>query len=338
MGAAMKQPETVLEYLSQQGVSRRAFLKFCAVTASSLALPMGSAKFIAEALAATPRPVVIWLNFQACTGCVESTTRSFNPTIEDLILNKISLEYQSTLMVLPGPDAVANADAAMAAAYGRYILLVEGAVPLKPGYSLTEGQDALQRLAQVAPGAALIIAIGSCASFGGLPHANPNPSDARSVRELMQAGLVATRPLVNVSGCPPIPEVITGVIAYYLTYGRTPPLDSLLRPASYYGHTVHMHCTRLPYYMMGLFAKSYDDVNARKGYCLYKLGCRGPFTHNSCTTIKWNKGTSFPMLTGHNCIGCSEPNPNFWDKPGGFYVQTGEAEGESEGEHGGGGG
>lgn len=324
MGTPINERETVLEYLSRQGVSRRAFLKFCAVTASSLALPMGSARFIADALAATTRPVVVWLNFQACTGCVESTTRSFTPTIEDLILNTISLEYQSTIMVLPGPDAITNADAAMNAksAKGKYILLVEGAIP-NSGYSLTEGVDALTRLQQTVANAGLVIAIGTCATFGGIPAANPNPTGARSVKQLMDAGLITRKPLVNVSGCPPIPEVITGVIVYYLTYGRIPPLDSLGRPVNYYGQTVHSHCSRLIFYMHGLFATSYDDINARAGYCLYRLGCRGPYTYNSCTTIKWNKGTSYPMLTGHNCLGCSQPNSDFWDKPGGFYTQLG---------------
>lgn len=223
--------------------------------------------------------------------------------------------------VLPGPAAIANADAAMAAAYGSYILLVEGAYPLKAGYSVGEGVDAVSRLAQVAPGAALIVAIGSCASFGGLPAANPNPSGAVSVSELMDQGRVPRRPLVNVSGCPPMPEVINGVIVYYLTYGTVPPLDSLGRPTAYYGQTVHRNCSRLQFFMRRQFATSYDDANARKGYCLYRLGCRGPFTHNSCTTIKWNKATSYPMLTGHNCIGCAQPD--FWDQPGGFYVQRG---------------
>ena len=324
MGTAINERETIGEYLSQHGVSRRAFLKFCAVTASSLALPMGSARFIADALAATTRPVVVWLNFQACTGCVESTARSFTPTIEDVILNSISLEYQSTLMALPGPDAVTNANAAMNArsAKGKYILLVEGAIP-QSGYSLTEGKNALTRLQETVPNAGLVVSIGSCAAFGGIPAANPNPTGARSVHDLMTAGLIPTKPHVLVSGCPPIPEVITGVLVYYLTYGTVPPLDSLGRPSAYYGQTVHSHCSRLIFYMHGLFATSFDDAGARAGYCLYRLGCRGPYTYNSCTTIKWNKGTSYPMLTGHNCIGCSQPNSDFWDKPGGFYAQQG---------------
>jgi len=166
-------------------------------------------------------------------------------------------------------------------------------------------------LMESAKGAAAIIAVGTCASFGGIPYANPNPTGAVPV-----SALVKDKPIIHVSGCPPIPVVITGVIAHYLTFGRIPELDSQGRPRAFYGDTIHDRCYRRPFYDRGLFAKSFDDEGARNGWCLYELGCKGPVTYNACATTKWNQGTSFPIQSGHGCIGCSEPG--FWDL-GGFY-------------------
>jgi hydrogenase small subunit len=119
-----------------------------------------------------------------------------------------------------------------------------------------------------------------------------------------------------VPGCPPIPVVITGVLAHFLTFGNLPELDPLGRPKAFYGETIHDRCYRRPFYDQGRFAKTFDDEGARNGWCLYELGCKGPTTYNACATVKWNGGTSFPIQSGHGCLGCSEPD--FWDK-GSFY-------------------
>ena len=132
----------------------------------------------------------------------------------------------------------------------------------------------------------------------------------------MERGEIETRPLINIPGCPPIPVVISGVLAHYLTFGSIPELDSLNRPRSFYGDTIHDRCYRRTFYDQGKFAESFDDDGARQGWCLYKLGCKGPTTYNACATTKWNQGASFPIQSGHGCIGCSEPG--FWDA-GGFY-------------------
>ena len=93
-------------------------------------------------------------------------------------------------------------------------------------------------------------------------------------------------------------------------------VDALGRPMSFYSRRVHDSCYRRPYYDAGLFVESFDDENARRGYCLYKMGCRGPTTYNSCGIIRWNSGVSYPIQSGHGCIGCSEAS--FWDN-GPFY-------------------
>ena len=242
--------------------------------------------------------------------------------IENLILKWISLDYQETLMAAAGKQAEEQLLAMTDAARAGYVLVVDGSIPRlqeqdkegKPGYGyfVSGGRSGVERFRAAAQNAGLIIAVGTCASFGGLPHAAPNPTDAMSIKEVMEWCGIKNKPLINVSGCPPIPEVITGTIMYYLLKGM-PVLDNLQRPTVYYGLTVHDDCLREENFDDdGLFTTSFDNAAARKGACLYDLGCKGPVTHNACARVKWNQGTSYPMLSGHGCIGCAEPD--FWDK------------------------
>ncbi|HBH36427.1 MAG TPA: Ni/Fe hydrogenase [Gammaproteobacteria bacterium] len=308
----MNHDKSLGDVLKEQGVSRRGFLKFCATTASLMALPPSMVPAIAKALESVRRPSVIWLSFQECTGCTESLTRSHAPTVEGLIFDAISLDYHHTLQAAAGDAAEAAREAAMEENKGNYLLVVDGSIPLgNPGYSTIAGISNLEMLKEVAEHAAAIIAVGTCAAYGGLPHASPNPTGAVSVSEIIKE-----KPVVNVPGCPPIPVVISGVLAHFLTFGKLPELDHLGRPLAFYGNTIHDRCYRRPFYDKGLFANTFDDEGARKGWCLYKLGCKGPVTYNACATAKWNDGTSFPIEAGHGCLGCSEPN--FWDM-GGFY-------------------
>jgi len=119
-----------------------------------------------------------------------------------------------------------------------------------------------------------------------------------------------------VAGCPAIGEVMTGTVVHLLTFDRIPQLDGLNRPKAFYSRRVHDTCYRRPNYDAGLFVNSFDDENAKRGYCLYKMGCRGPVTYNDCGVMRWNEGISYPIQSGHGCIGCSEPN--YWDN-GPFY-------------------
>jgi hydrogenase small subunit len=303
---------TLGEALRTRGVSRRDFLQFCAATASALGLPTTLAPRIAAALGQARRPSVIWLPFQECTGCTESITRAHGATIESLIFETISLDYQHTLQAAAGGAAEQARETAMKENWGQYLLIVDGSIPTgNPGFSTIAGRDNLSMLKEAAAGAAAIVALGSCAAFGGIPGARPNPTGAVPVSEV-----VKDKPIINVPGCPPIPVVITGVLAQYLTFGKVPELDSLRRPKVFYGQTIHDRCYRRPFYERGQFADSFDDEGARLGWCLYKVGCKGPTTYNACATVKWNAGTSFPIEAGHGCIGCSQPG--FWDQAG-FY-------------------
>ena len=244
-----------------------------------------------------------------------------------MFLNTISLDYHETLQVAAGDQAEKMRKDSMQAAYGSYVLIVDGSIPKadKEFWSCAAGNSNLRTLNEAVQGAGLVIALGTCATHGGIPAASPNPSNAAGYGDLVTQGLVSKvgggslPPYLNLSGCPPMASVITGTIAYYLTSGM-PTLDSLKRPTLFYGATVHSTCPRLPHWEANEFALSHGDENAKKGWCLLHIGCRGPEVYNSCTSLGWNvdpddnAGTilkNSPMHTGHGCIGCSEPN--FWD-------------------------
>ena len=306
--------QTVGEVLSANGVSRRTFIKFCVSTASFLALAPGMGSVIAKQLLKAKRPSVIYLSFQECTGCLESLTRSFTPSLENMIFNMISLDYDDTLMAAAGKQSEEARDAAIKENYGKYLVVVDGAVPLGNGgvYNTQGGKSVVQILRDTAKGAAAIVCVGTCSSYGGLPYANPNPTGAVPVSDI-----ITDKPLINVPGCPPIPAVITSTLVQYVTLG-VPALDAHHRPLAFYGNTIHDRCYRRPFFDVGKFAKTFDDEGARNGWCLYELGCKGPTTYNACATVKWNEGTSFPIESGHPCLGCSEPS--FWDRNGSFYA------------------
>jgi hydrogenase small subunit len=321
--------ETVYQHLKKEGVSRREFIKLCGLVVGAMGMtsmpPLEESnlpgdlnhvqpktvELVAHALESKPRAPVIWLEFQDCAGCSEALTRSHSPTLTNLVLNLITIEYHETLSAAAGFQVEEAKQAAMKKYAGQYILVVEGSIPADGAYCNIGGRGALDLLKEAAAGAAAIIATGNCATFGGLPRANPNPTDAKGVWEL-----ITDKPVVNIPGCPAIPEVFTGVVAQFLVLGSLPELDGLHRPVNFYGKTVHDRCLRRPFYEAGKFAESFDDEGARQGWCLYKLGCKGPTTYNACASLKWDNGLSFPVQSGHPCLGCSEPN--FWDG-GGFY-------------------
>ncbi|MFN3867496.1 MAG: hydrogenase small subunit [Hyphomicrobiaceae bacterium] len=313
---------TLGEALAAQGVSRRAFLKYASYLATAMALPASATGVIAQSLANARRQSVIWLSFQECTGCTESITRSFSPTLEDLIFNFISLDYHHTLQAVSGHAAEHAREQATAENHGKYIVIVDGSIPVKDGgvYSTIAGITNEQMLRDTCKGALAVVSVGTCAAFGGIPQAKPNPTGAVAVTDIIK-----DKPVVNIPGCPPIPEAMTGTIAYLLSFGKLPELDSKNRPLAFFGETIHDRCYRRPFYERGLFADSFDDEGARKGWCLFKVGCKGPIAYNACATLKWNGGVSFPIQSGHGCIGCSEPQ--FWDK-GSFYkpLAAGRAE------------
>ena len=306
---------TYYDELRERGYSRREFMKFCTFMAAYLGLESSGAAQISKALMTTSRVPVIWLHFQECTCCSESFIRSSHPMVADILLDKISLDYTETLMAASGHAAEAVMQKTMKDHYGEYILCVEGSVSdFGDGeYCCIGGRSSRQILEEAAKGAKAIIAWGSCACNGCVQAAKPNPTKATPIHKLVHG-----KPIVKVPGCPPIGEVMAGTLIHMITFGGLPELDRVGRPKAFYSKRVHDSCYRRPYYDAGLFVESFDDENAQKGYCLYKVGCKGPMTYNSCGIIKWNNGTSYPIQSGHGCFGCSEEN--FWDK-GPIYQQ-----------------
>jgi len=327
---ALMPEKTIYEEMKQKGVTRRDFLKICGAIVGAMGLTQlpnisaegaaykgakgyQPAQLVAQALSTKQRVPVIWLEFQDCAGCSEALTRSQSPTLGNLVLNYITVEYHETLSAAAGFQVEEAKHAAMQKYAGQYILVVEGSIsPIDDGvYCTIGGRSSLDILQEAAAGAAAIIATGNCSAFGGLPKAKPNPTGAVGVWDL-----ITDKPVINIAGCPAIPEVFTGVLAHFLVFGTLPAMDSLHRPLAFYGNTVHDRCLRRPFYDAGKYAESFDDEGARKGWCLYKLGCKGPTTYNACASMKWCGGLSFPVQSGHPCLGCSEPD--FWDG-GGFY-------------------
>jgi hydrogenase small subunit len=296
-----KKPQTIWEKMKSQGYSRRDFLRFCGYVSASLGLGASGITPLARALENKPRPPIIWLHFQECTCCSESFIKTSHPVVADIVLDKISLEYSEVLQAAAGYQAEEALHQAMEKYHGEYILTVEGSVPTKDGgiYCTIAGRTALDIVKEAAQGAKAIIAWGSCASNGCVQSSDPNPTSATPIHKIL-------RNVVNVPGCPPIGEVMAGVIVHLLAFDRLPQLDSQGRPKAFYSTRVHDSCYRRPYYDAGLFVESFDDDNAKKGYCLYKMGCRGPTTYNSCGIIRWNEGVSYPIESGAPCIGCSE--------------------------------
>ena len=308
---------TTYEVLTAHGVTRRAFMKFVTMTAAALGLESSLIPEIVHAFEAKPRIPVIWLHGLECTCCSESFIRSSHPIAQDIVLNLISLDYDDTLQAAAGFQAEEIRRKVMKDYPGEYILAVEGNAPTKDFgvHCCIGGQSFLSILKETAANAKAVVAWGSCASNGCVQAAHPNPTGAKPVHEI-----ITNKPVINVPGCPPIAEVMSGVLTYILTFGALPELDREGRPKMFYGQRIHDKCYRRAFFDAGQFVEQWDDDGARKGWCLYKMGCRGPATFNSCPTMKWNNGVSFPIGSGHGCIGCSENR--FWDN-GPFYQRLG---------------
>jgi hydrogenase small subunit len=308
------QSETIAEHIQASGISRRKFIEFCGLLMA--AAPAGlslsgkaSAQEVAKSIGKARRPSVIWLHFQECTGCSESILHTSRPDVADLIFNVISLDYHETLMAASGYQAEAAMHEAMEANSGKYVLVVEGAIPTKENgaYMKLAGKPALDVLNEVASKAALVIAMGSCASWGGVAAADPNPTGAQGVDSLLKGTTV-----VNLPGCPPNPYTFLSVVLEYAALHHMPLLDESGRPKSGYDRLIHEHCPRRAHFDAGRFASVFGDAGHRQGWCLYKLGCKGPVTHAPCSTLHFNEiPDAWPIGIGAPCFGCTERATGF---------------------------
>jgi hydrogenase small subunit len=306
--------ETIDERLRVCGISRMSFLVFC--TSLMVAAPYGLAltdkarpEDVAAVLGKVVRPPIIWLHFQDCTGCTESLLQTSHPGFADLILNVISLEYHETLMAGSGLQARQALEQAVQRYAGKYLLVVEGSIPAKDQgiYMKLAGRPAMEVLADIGGQAAAIIAIGSCASWGGIPSADPDPTGALGV-----ADLLPNHSIINIPGCPPNPYTMLGVVLQYAADGTFPETDEQRRPKFAFDREIHEHCPRRAHFDAGNFVKVYGDAGHREGWCLYEMGCKGPDTHAGCSTRHFNEIPDvWPIGIGAPCIGCTEKSVAF---------------------------
>jgi [NiFe] hydrogenase small subunit len=313
----MEQRKDLSQRLRPEGVSRRDFLKFCTIVSGTMGLAPSFVPKIAEALTNPQRPPVIYLSFAECTGCTEGLLRTTYPWIDELVLDILSLDYHEALMAAAGLQAEAAQRASVEKNPGKFICVVDGAIPTAANgiYGTIGGKTFLEIAKEVVPKSLATICMGTCASFGGVPAAAPNPTGAKSLKDAL--GPEVRVPIVNISGCPPNPINLVGTIVNYLLFGKLPDLDDKLRPLFAYGQLVHDQCPRRSHFENGEFVTEFGSEEAKMGYCLYQMGCKGPETFNNCPRVKFNESTSWPVQAGHPCIGCSEPN--FWDKMSPFY-------------------
>ena len=304
-----------LQELETRGVSRRQFMGFCTAMAGLLGLPRTAAARIAAEIEKTGKPVLIWLEFQDCCGNTESFLRASRPTAAEIVLDTLSVDYHETIMAAAGEQAEENLFKTVRDRPGKYLVVVEGSIPTGAGgaYCTIGGRSALQIAREVCGQAAATIAMGTCATFGGLPAAAPNPTGALGVADAVPG----VKNLINLSACPANVENLTALIVYFLTFKHWPPLDAWRRPLFAYGKSIHDNCERRAHFDAGQYTEAWGDEGHRTGYCLYKMGCKGPVTFQNCPNVRWNGGTSWPIGCGHPCIGCAEPD--FWDKMTPFY-------------------
>ena len=311
-----KETRKFYERLERKGISRRKFMKYCTALTATMGLSAAYVPKVAQVFASPQqRATVIWLHFGECTGCSESVLRTIYPYVDEFVLEIVNLAYHETIMAAAGQQAEEQLQASVKKYDGKFICVVEGSVATKfnGGYGRIGGRPFLDIAKEVCPKAAAVIAIGSCACFGGIPAAKPNPGGYKGVGEAV--GLKT----VNLAGCPPNPNNFVGTVMNYLLLGKLPALDELGRPLFAYGKTIHDQCPRRSHFENDEFVEEFGSEEAEQGYCLYKLGCRGPETYNNCPIIKFNDGTNWPIGAGHPCIGCSQPN--FWDKMTPFYEE-----------------
>jgi hydrogenase small subunit len=302
-----------MQSLIDKKISRRDLMKFCTGMAALLALPASFAPKIAEAITGK-KPYLVWLEFQDCAGDTEALLRATAPTVREIVLDVFAVEYHETIMAAAGKQAEKSLTDIVNNQKGNYFVVVEGSIPLKDDgiYCCVGGRTAIDILKEVCGNAIATIAVGTCATHGGIPAALPNPTGAVGVKEALPKATV-----INLPGCPVNAENITATVVHYLTFGTLPNMDALGRPLFAFGKRIHDNCERRAQFDAGQFVRQWGDEGHRKGWCLYEMGCKGPETFHNCPTIKYNGGTSWPVQAGHGCLGCSEPH--FWDTMSPFY-------------------
>ncbi len=298
-----------------EGLTRRDFIRLAGTTVATLGFSSAFTPKLARALekAAGGKPKVVWLHFASDTGCTESLIKTDYPSVADLVLDILSIDYHESIMAAAGHQA--DEVLAKAVAGKDYICVVEGGIPTVPGHGMIGGREMLDIAKEVCGNAKAVVAIGSCAVDGGVPAAAPNPSRILGV----DAALNRKGKVINLPCCPVNPEWFIGTVVYILSTGKVPELDSHGRPLMFYGRKIHDNCPRRTHYDAGRFVEVLGSKEEGLGYCLYQVGCKGPESWSECPKSRWNSKESWCIEIGSPCIGCSENG--FTDKFAPFYAK-----------------
>ena len=274
---------------------------------------------------------VVWLQGGGCSGCAVSLLNSFSPAAAGVVLSELtpgkhlSLRFLMTVMAGQGQQVVDILRDEPVGNKGGYVLVMEGTLQLGDEMFATLGEadgreiPIHEHAADLARGAMAVVAIGTCASFGGIPAGEGNLTGAASMKTLLEREGIDV-PLINIPGCPPHPDWVTGSLAAVAMYGLeavAADLDELKRPRMYYGRNIHETCPRRADFDAGRFAAKFGDPG-----CLYQLGCKGPVTFADCPTRMWNSGTNWCVGAGSPCHGCVEPD--FPDRLSPLYEKINE--------------
>ncbi|MEW5800956.1 MAG: hydrogenase small subunit [bacterium] len=280
-------------------VTRRKFLHYCGSLAAILGLGPSAVPAICQALdrMAAGRAPLLWLQGQSCSGCSVSLLNSTDPGPAQILTYYISLVFHPTLSAATGHTCLDIINSTVNK--GGYILIVEGSVPTRIPAACMVGEEPMDKLViRAARKASAVVALGTCASFGGIPAAENNPTGAMGVPEFLSQ---ISTPVISLPGCPPHPDWLIGTLVHVLKFGL-PALDESGRPAMFYGKVLHDQCPRFADYEREKFAKTLADDG-----CLFRLGCMGPNAHADCSLRLWNSRTSFCIKAGAPCIGCTSP-------------------------------
>ncbi len=247
-----------------------------------------------------PKLNAIWLEATGCSGNIISFLNADYPNAYEVLTQIVNLTYNNTIMGAEGEEAY---ERFLETLNTDFILLVDGAISTRDNGAYTivasyKGKrvTAYEAVTMAGAKAKYVVAVGTCASYGGISAARPNPSGSKSVKEVLD------RPVICLPTCPCHPDWVIGTVAHLAAYGM-PELDEEGRPLVFYSYTIHDNCTRRGFFDEGYFATAFGQEG-----CMFKLGCRGPITKTECPRRKWNSYVNWPIGNNTTCIGCGHAN------------------------------
>lgn len=296
--------------------------------AAQIGVPRELLSHVVESLhhLSTGRAPLIWIQGQGCTGCTVSflDNNRHNPFKQP---DGPLIRFQPDLMAAAGHQAIEIINETKRQSKSRYILVIEGSIPIKEyagfcTFGLAENTEKqlvgspvpgdkpiCDWVEELSPGAAAVVAVGNCAVFGGLPADNAQVTGATAATEIVER-IDNEKPLINVSGCPPHPEWFIGSVIEAMLWSNgkkgKPDLDEHKRLKAFYSTTIHEVCDRKAAFEAKLFLKDWNHTEPDLKPCMAKLGCKGPSAHGDCPTRLWNTGTNWCVGANSPCYGCTE--------------------------------